>query len=101
MNRRALAAEEPLCVGEITLIPVAEVRSSSFVRNDGWAFVGTKRAEAVVAVGPWGVIALDISGKEAPLDELLEEVPGLVELVAWAHREEERIDTKDNKKGGT
>jgi hypothetical protein len=100
MNRRSLAADLPLRVGEVTIIPVAEVQSLSYLRGGTGSFAGRKRAAAVVALGPWGSIALDISGEEAPLDELLAEVPGLEEVVAGARREAEGIDTKDNKKGG-
>ncbi|NLX39109.1 MAG: hypothetical protein A4E50_01661 [Methanosaeta sp. PtaB.Bin087] len=101
LNRRALAAGEPLCVGEITLIPVAEVCSSSFVQDDVGTFVGTKRAEAVVAVGPWGAIALDVHGRERPLGDLLEEALGLEELVLEASSSRrERIDTASYKRGG-
>ncbi|HRW82127.1 MAG TPA: hypothetical protein P5049_01605 [Methanothrix sp.] len=89
MSGRTLRADETLKVGEFALIPVAEVHSFSMVRGETATFAGTKRANAVVAVGPGGAVALDVGGEEVSLDELLAEVPGLKELVARALRSEE------------
>jgi hypothetical protein len=82
MNHRELKADNPLNVGDITLIPVAEVHSFSMVQGERAAFAGRKRAKAVVALGPWGTVALNIEGEEVSLKELLDEVSGLKELVA-------------------
>ena len=86
---RSLVADEPLRVGELSLIPVAEVHSLSMVLGERAAFAGTKRAKAVVAVGPGGAVALGVGGEKVSLDELLDEVPGLKELIAGALRSEE------------
>lgn len=86
MNLGKLGADDPLKVGELTLVPVSEFYSFSMVRGDGGSFVGMKRAKAVVALGPWGAVALDLDGKVISLEELLDEVPGLKELVAEAGR---------------
>ena len=85
-----LKADEPLKVGELSLIPVAEVHSFSMIRGEAATFAGTKRPKAVVAVGPGGAMALDVGGKGVTLDELLDEVSGLKELVAGALQSEEK-----------
>jgi hypothetical protein len=82
VNQNKLEADDPLKVGDLTLIPVAEVRSFSNVRGERAAFAGRKRATAVVALGPWGVVALNVEGEVVSLPELLDEVSGLKELVA-------------------
>lgn len=82
MNRTQLKADDPINVGDITLIPVAEVHSFSNVRGERAAFAGRKRATAVVALGPWGAVALNVEGEVVSFPELLDEVSGLKELVA-------------------
>ena len=82
MSQPHLQADDPLLVGEMTLIPVAEVFSFSMVRGERASFAASKRPKAVVALGPWGVVALDVEGEEVSLEELADEVPGLRELVA-------------------
>ncbi len=82
MDRKELEAEGPLKVGDTTLIPLTEVRSFSAVRGEGAAFAFRKMATGVVAIGPWGALALDIEGEEVSLEELMAEVAGLKELLA-------------------
>lgn len=84
MNLGKLGADDPMKVGEVTLVPVWEFHSYSMVRGDGGSFVGMKRAKAVVALTPRGAVALDLEGGALSLNELLDEVPGLKELVAEA-----------------
>lgn len=88
MNRSLLKADDPLKVGDITLIPVAEVRSFSNVRGERAAFAGRKRATAVVVLGPSGAVALNVEGEVVSLKELLNEVSGLKELVAGVKESE-------------
>jgi hypothetical protein len=90
VNQNKLEADDPLKVGDLTLIPVAEVRSFSNVRGERAAFAGRKRATAVVALGPWGVVALNVEGEVVSLPELLDEVSGLKELVAGIQGSEVR-----------
>ena len=82
MNRRWLQADDPLTVGEITLIPVAEVFSFSMVQGERAAFAARKMPKAVVALGPRGAVALSAEGEAVSVKELADEVPGLGELVA-------------------
>ena len=90
-----LAVDDPLKVGDATLIPVVEVFSFSKVRGERAAFAARKRAKAVVALGPWGVVALDVEGEEISLQELADEVSGLKELVAGI--EDSDVGTKGTK----
>lgn len=82
MNRRRLQADDPLRVGRATIIPVAEVRSFSMVLGEKATFAARKRAKAVVVLGPWGAVALNVEGEEVSLRELVGEVSGLKELMA-------------------
>ncbi len=82
MNRSRLQADDPLRVGETTLIPVVEVFSFSMVQGERAAFAARKRPKAVVVVGPRGAVALSVEGEEVSLEELADEVSGLGELVA-------------------
>lgn len=85
-----LAVDDPLKVGETTLIPVAEVFTFSKVLGEKAAFAGGKRAKAVVVVGPRGAVALNVEGEFVSLNELMNEVSGLKELVAEAQSFEVR-----------
>jgi hypothetical protein len=90
VNRTELKADDPLKVGDITLIPVAEVHSFSNVRGERAAFAGRKRAKAVVVIGPWGAVALNVEGEELSLSELLNEVSGLKERITGVKEAEAR-----------
>jgi hypothetical protein len=82
VNRRELIADDPLQIGDIILIPVAEVSSFSNVKGEMAAFAARKRAKAVVALGPQGAVALSLDGAEISLSELADKVSGLDELMA-------------------
>ena len=86
MNRMTLAVDDPLKIGDATLIPVVEVFSFSKVQGERAAFAARKRAKAVVALGPWGAVALDVSGEALSLRELLDRVAGLEERMAEVKR---------------
>ncbi|MDF0591923.1 hypothetical protein [Candidatus Methanocrinis natronophilus] len=86
MNLGKLGADDPVKIGEVTLVPIWEFHSSSMVRGDGGSFVGMKRAKAVVALGPRGALALDLDGEVLSLEELLDEVPRLRGMVTGAGR---------------
>jgi len=88
VNLKKLEADDPLKVGDTTLIPVAEVRLFSNVRGEKAAFAGRKRATAVVVIGPSSAVALNVEGEVVSLPELLNEVSGLKERVAEAQRSE-------------
>jgi hypothetical protein len=82
MSRKWLQADDPLRMGKATIIPVAEVRSFSMVRGEVATFAARKRPKAVVVLGPWGAVALNVEGEEVSLQELADEVSGLKELMA-------------------
>jgi hypothetical protein len=86
VNLGKLGADDPLRVGDLALIPVSEFHSFSTVVDGGGSFVGMKRAKAVVALGPWGAVALDVSGEALSLRELLDRVAGLEERMAEVKR---------------
>jgi len=82
-------------VGEITLIPVAEVFSFSMVQGERAAFAARKMPKAVVALGPRGAVALSAEGEAVSVKELADEVPGLGELLAGiAGSEPGRVENK-------
>lgn len=70
-------ADDPVTIDKVTIIPVVKV---SWMKKDTF-FSGLKKPEAVVLLGPWGKKALEISGKEVPLEKFLEEVSGLKETI--------------------
>jgi hypothetical protein len=86
VNLGKLGADDPLKVGDLALIPVSEFHSFSTVVDGGGSFVGMKRAKAVVALGPWGAVALDVSGEALSLRELLDRVPDLEVRMAEVER---------------
>lgn len=82
----ALRVGTPVVVGDFELIPIERTHLAGDIIAGAFALFATKAPAAVVIrVGPNGW-ALDLDGRETPLEDLLREVPGLRALVAQEDR---------------
>ncbi|UCH42563.1 MAG: hypothetical protein JSW16_07075 [Dehalococcoidales bacterium] len=83
MEKEEVVASEPIIVGETTLIPI--VRTFMVCRNgkEGIAGFGGKEIIGVIVISSTGHRAIDISGKEVPVDDYTSLIPKLAELL-WA-----------------
>jgi hypothetical protein len=68
-------------IAGITLIPVAEILLHSWECKGGISFLGTKQPLSVIVISPSEKKAFKVSGEEVPLDKLMQEVPGIKELL--------------------
>jgi len=81
-----IVLESPVRIGEITLITVARKSLRRWSPRRGISFLGFKRPMAVVVVSPSGKRALNLSGEETAIEPLIEEIPGLAEVINRASR---------------
>jgi uncharacterized spore protein YtfJ len=84
-EKEEIVIETPVSIGDTTLIPVARVFTKGWSRK-GVSFLGYKSPVAVVVVSPAGKRALSPSGEEIPLESLIEETPGLAEVLEDTYR---------------
>jgi hypothetical protein len=74
--------DNPVTIADITLIPVGRVTRSYWHSNKGVSFMGVKQPVAVIVVSPSVKKAFRITGEEVPLGQLIQEVPGVEEIMA-------------------
>ncbi len=77
MGKKRVTTGNPIAVAGITLILVT--RSSINCQPSGSSifFFGVKQPVSIVVASQSGKKAFEISGKEIPLDKLIQEVPSL------------------------
>jgi hypothetical protein len=81
MERKEVEIGSPVTIAGITLVPVTGISLHSWRCKDGISFLGTKQPLSVVVISPSEKKAFRVSGEEVPLDELIQEVPGIKELL--------------------
>lgn len=81
MEEKKIAAEPPIKVAGVTLIPVTRVSLRYWSAKGGVSFLGVKQPMAVVVVSPSAKRAFRITGEEISLEELIKEAPNLKEML--------------------
>ena len=81
MEKKEVGIGNPVVVAGVTLIPIAKVSLNYWHSNGGISFFGVKQPFAVVVVSPSAKRAFRITGKEVSLDQLIQEVPGMEEIL--------------------
>jgi len=81
MEKKKVEIGNPLTIDGITLIPIIKVSLNYGHRKGGISFFGTKQPLSVVVISPSEKKAFRTSGEELPLDELIQEVPGIKKLL--------------------
>lgn len=81
MEKKRVTIDNPVAVAGVTLIPVAKVSLNYWHGDGGISFFGVKQPVDVVVVSPSAKRAFRITGEEVPLDQLIQEAPGIKEIV--------------------
>jgi uncharacterized spore protein YtfJ len=81
MKEKEIEIGSPVTVAGVTLIPVIKVSLNYWRRNGSLSFFGVKQPIGMVVVSPSGKRALRITGQEVPLDQFIQEVPGMKEVL--------------------
>lgn len=81
MKKKEIEIGNPMTVAGVTLIPVIKVSLNYWRRNGSLSFFGVKQPIGMVLVSPSGKRAFRITGEEVPLDQFIQEVPGIKEVL--------------------
>lgn len=81
MKEKEIEIGSPVTVAGVTLIPVIKVSLNYWRGNGSLSFFGVKQPIGMVVVSPSGKRALRITGQEVPLDQFIQEVPGMKEVL--------------------
>ena len=81
MEKKEVEIGNPVTIAGVTLIPVTKVSLNYWRSKDSISFFGIKQPFSVVVVSPSEKKAFRIRGEEVPLDQLIQEVPGIKELL--------------------
>ena len=81
MEKQEVRIENPVTIGGVTMIPVAKVLLNYWQGNGGISFFGIKQLVGVVVVSVSAKRAFRITGEEIPLEQLIQEAPGLEEIL--------------------
>jgi hypothetical protein len=81
MEKKEVEIGNPVTIAGITMIPITEISLHSWKRKGGISFLGTKQPLSVIVISPSEKKAFKVSGEEVPLDELLQELPGIKKLL--------------------
>jgi len=81
MEKKEVGIGNPVTIAGVTLIPVTKVSLNYWHSNKGISFFSVKRPVGVIVVSPSEKRAFRISGEEVSLDELIQEVPGIKEIL--------------------
>lgn len=81
MEKKEITIDNPVAVGELTLIPVVQVSSSYWWAGGGASLFGIKQPVAVVMISMSAKRAFRITGEEVSLDQLIQEFSGIKEML--------------------
>lgn len=81
MKEKEIEIGSPVTVAGVTLIPVIKVSLNYWRRNGSLSFFAVKQPIGMVVVSPSGKRAFRITGEEVPLDQFIQEVPGMKEVL--------------------
>lgn len=81
MEKEETIIDSPLAVGAVTLIPIARISLDYEWSNRGVYFFGMKRPVAIVTISVSGKRAFRMTGAEISVEELIQEVPGMKEML--------------------
>jgi len=82
MEKKEVEISNPVTIAGVTLIPVTKVSLNYWRSNRGVSFFSIKQPLNVIVVSPSGKKAFRITGEEVSLEQLIQEVPGIQEILA-------------------
>jgi len=82
MEKKEVEISNPVTIAGVTLIPVIKTSLNYWHSNRGVSFFSIKQPLNVIVVSPSEKRAFRITGEEVSLDQLIQEVPGIQEILA-------------------
>ena len=84
MERKRVIISNPVAVDGTTLITVVKSSLNCQSKGNTLFFSGIKQPVSIVVASPSAKKAFEITGEEIPLDQLIQEIPGLVPMLERA-----------------
>ena len=81
MEKEEVEIGNPITIGGVTLIPVVELSLTYWCGGGRFSCFGTKQPASIVVVNSSGKRAFRASGEEVPLDQFIQETPGIREVL--------------------
>ncbi len=81
MEKKEVKIDNPVALAGVTILPLVEVSLSYWRRDSRLAILGTKQPVGMVVISPSAKKAFRISGEEVSLEQLIQEVPGIREVL--------------------
>jgi uncharacterized spore protein YtfJ len=81
MEKKEVNVGKSMTVAGVTLIPVTEVWLNHWSGNGKLSFLGSKQPAGVIVVSQSAKRAFRITGEEISLDQLVQEIPGIKEIL--------------------
>ncbi len=81
MEKEEIRIEAPFAVAGVTLVPIVKTSVNYWHSKGRLSFFGTKQPVSIVVISPQAKKAFHINGEEIPLDQLINEVPGIKEVL--------------------
>ena len=81
MEKKEVIIGHPVTTAGVTIIPVAGISLNYWQRKYGSSFYGIKQPVSVIVISPSERKAFRITGEEVPLDQLIQEAPGIKEVL--------------------
>ncbi len=82
MEKKEVTIDNPVAVAGLTIIPVVQVLLNYWHVKGSTSFFGLKQPVAVIVVSPVAKRAFRITGEEVSIDQLIQEAPGMKEILA-------------------
>jgi len=76
-----ITAGQPIKVGDITLVPIIRAFVSCAGVEPGIVVHGSKSPTGIVVFSKEDKYAMNLTGKRMPIDQYLQQVPGLAEVL--------------------
>lgn len=85
MEEKKVEIGDPIIVRGVTLVPVIEQSLNYWYGKNPVSFFGVKQPVAIIVVSASGKRAYRASGEEVSLAQLIQEIPGIGELLEVNH----------------
>jgi uncharacterized spore protein YtfJ len=84
MEKKIVISGSPIATAGITLILITKLSLSCQPNGSSIFFFGLKEPVSFVVMSPSAKRAFEITGKEIPLDQLIQEIPALASMLERA-----------------
>jgi hypothetical protein len=81
MEKTDVTLDDPIVLGGLTIVPVVSLSLNGWHLDNVTTVCGVKNPVAFLVISPAQRRAFRVSGEEVSTDQLIEELPGLEEIV--------------------